>query len=125
MIDHVSLGTHRYAEAVRFYQEALAPLGMGLLRHTGKEAAFGTADRWCFFLYPVAPDESIAAKGTHIALRADSRTQVAEVHARALALAGKDVFTPRTRPDIDDRYFGAMFNDLDGHAIEVKTDSGS
>ncbi|MED5620296.1 VOC family protein [Ideonella sp. BN130291] len=125
MIDHVSLGTHRYDQAVRFYREALAPLGLTLLRDTGKEAAFGTPEQWCFFLYPVDEAEPIAAKGTHIALRAESRAQVAQVHAQALTLAGQDVFTPRTRPDINDTYFGAMFKDLDGHAIEVKTDSTS
>jgi predicted lactoylglutathione lyase len=32
-----------------------------------------------------------------------------------------DIFAPRTRPDINNTYFGAMFNDLDGHRIEVLT----
>ena len=46
MIDHVSLGTTRYAEAVDFYRRALAPLGLALQRDTGAEAAFGTAENW-------------------------------------------------------------------------------
>lgn len=123
MIDHVSLGTHRYPEAVRFYAEALAPLGLGLQRDTGQEAAFGTAERWCFFLYPVEAGEGIVAKGLHVALRAASREAVRSAHARALAAAGTDLFSPRTRPDISATYFGAMFLDLDGHRIEVTTDA--
>lgn len=123
MIDHVSLGTHRYPQAVRFYAEVLAPLGLALQRDTGKEAAFGTAERWCFFLYPVDAGEGVLAKGLHVALQAASRDEVRAVHARALDAAGTDLFTPRTRPDISPAYFGAMFQDLDGHRIEVKTDA--
>ena len=125
MIDHVSIGTRRYADAVAFYRQALAPLGIELLRDTSQEAAFGTPKRWAFFLYPVADGEPVAAKGMHIAFAAASRDQVAQVHASALAASATDIFTPRTRPDINETYFGAMFHDLDGHRIEVKTDAGS
>jgi catechol 2,3-dioxygenase-like lactoylglutathione lyase family enzyme len=121
MIEHASLGTHHYDKSVRFYEMALTPLAFALLRDTGKEAAFGTPDRWCFFLYPVATGESVVAKGTHIALGATSREAVAAVHAAALAAGAEDIFSPHTRPDISDTYFGAMFKDLDGHQLEVLT----
>lgn len=123
MIDHVSLGTRHYVQAVAFYQQALKPLGMELQRDTGAEAAFGTASRWSFFLYPVAEGEHATAKGTHVALGAASRGVVAAAHTAALAAAGQDIFTPRTRPDISNTYFGAMFHDLDGHRIEVLTNA--
>lgn len=123
MIDHISIGSRRYAEAVDFYQRVLAPLGLSLLRDTGKEAAFGTPDHWCFFIYPVDGTSTVTAPGAHIAWGATSRAQVVQVHAAALAAAGADLFTPRPRPDISDSYFGAMFSDLDGHRIEVKTDA--
>lgn len=123
MIDHVSLGTRRYAQAVAFYQQVLAPLGLELLRDTGAEAAFGTASQWSFFLYPVAEDEAVTAKGTHIAIGAASQAAVSAVHTAALAAAAQDIFTPRHRPDISTTYFGAMFHDLDGHRIEVLTNA--
>lgn len=123
MIDHVSLGTRRYPEAVAFYQQALKPLGLELLRDTGAEAAFGTASQWSLFLYPVAEGEAVTAKGMHIALGAASRDVVAAAHAAALAASGQDIFTPRERPDISPSYFGAMFLDLDGHRIEVTTNA--
>lgn len=123
MLDHVSLGTHRYAEAVAFYSAVLAPLGLTLLRDTGREAAFGTQDRWMFFLYPVPPGEGVTAQGAHLAFGAASRRQVEQVHAGALAASATDIFAPRGRPDISPTYYGAMFQDLDGHRIEVKTDA--
>lgn len=121
MIDHVSLGTTRYADAVAFYVRALAPLGFELLRDTGREAGFGTPERWCFWLYPVDEGAAVTAPGLHVALGAASRAQVEGVHAAALAASGRDIFSPRLRPDINDTYYGAMFHDLDGHRIEVLT----
>jgi catechol 2,3-dioxygenase-like lactoylglutathione lyase family enzyme len=123
MVEHVSLGTHRYADAVAFYQRVLAPLGMALLRDTGTEAAFGTPSHWSFFLYPVAAEEKVVAKGTHVALGASSRALVAQVHEVALDSGAQDIFAPRERPDISPTYYGAMFKDLDGHGLEVLTNA--
>lgn len=121
MIDHVSLGTTRYAEATAFYRAALAPLGLALLRDTGAEAAFGIESHWSFFLYPV--EAPVTARGTHLAFGATSRAAVAAAHEAALAAGGQDIFTPRLRPDVSPTYFGAMFHDLDGHRIEVMTNA--
>ena len=73
MIDHISIGSHRYAEAVAFYARVLAPLGLSLQRDTGQEAAFGSAERWCFFIYPAGPEQAVTAAGAHIAWAAPSR----------------------------------------------------
>jgi len=121
MLDHASLGTHAYADSVTFYQQALAPLGLTLQRDTGQEAAFGAGDQWCFFLYPLQPDQPATAAGLHLALRAGSRAAVQAAHAAALAAGGTDLFSPRERPDISASYYGAMFADADGHRIEVLT----
>lgn len=123
MLEHVSLGTHRYADAVAFYRRALAPLGMVLLRDTGAEAAFGTPGQWSFFLYPVAADEKVVAKGMHVALGALSRAVVTQVHEAALGAGAQSTFAPRERPDISPTYYGAMFKDLDGHGLEVLTNT--
>jgi catechol 2,3-dioxygenase-like lactoylglutathione lyase family enzyme len=123
MIDHLSLGTHRYAEAVAFYQRVLAPLGMRLLRDNGHEAGFGTDTSWCFWLYPVDAGFPVTAPGVHVALGAASRAAVAAVHEEALAANGTDIKSPRPRPEISATYFGAMFHDLDGHRIEILTNA--
>ncbi len=96
--------------------------GAGLQRDTGAEAAFGTPDQWCFFVYPADAGQSVIGHRTHVAWAAPSRAAVEAVHAAALARGAADIFTPRLRPDISETYFGAMFTDLDGHRVEVKTD---
>jgi catechol 2,3-dioxygenase-like lactoylglutathione lyase family enzyme len=123
MIDHLSLGSHRYTQSVGFYRDVLAPLDAGLLRDTGAEAAFGTPERWCFFVYPAEPGQAVTGHRMHVAWRAATRAAVEAVHAAALAHGAADVFTPRERPDISPTYYGAMFTDLDGHRIEVTTDA--
>ncbi len=124
MINHVSLGTKRYADAVAFYQSALGPLGAQLLSDTGQEAAFGVPPRWSFFLYPAAADEArVTGPGMHLAFEAASRAQVIGVYEQALSARATSLFSPRERPDISTTYFGAMFTDLDGHRIEVMTDA--
>ena len=122
MIDHISLGTRAYADAVAFYAKVLPALGVELQRDTGAEAAFGTPERWCFFLYPVEAGQTVVGKGTHVAWQAASRDAVMAVHARAIELGACDLFSPRRRPDISPTYFGAMFTDPDGHRIEVKAE---
>ena len=122
MIDHVSLGTTRYAEAVAFYSRVLAPLGLSLQRDTGTEAAFGTAQDWSFFLYPAQAEDRVTAPGMHVAFGTVSRAQVRAVHEAAQSARAANLRTPCERPDISATYFGGMFADLDGHRIEVKTD---
>jgi len=124
MIDHVSLGTTRYAASVAFYQRVLAPLGLALLRDTEAEASFGTAEHLGFFVYPAPQGEQVTGRGMHLAFRAGSREAVRAVHEAAPAAQGQDLFTPRERPDVRATYFGAMFLDLDGHRVEVVAHAG-
>jgi catechol 2,3-dioxygenase-like lactoylglutathione lyase family enzyme len=122
MIDHLSIGSHRYGESVAFYRRVLAPLRVGLQRDTGSEAAFGTSEQWCFYVYPAEAGANVLGNRMHIAWQAPSRDAVARAHAAAIEARGSELFSPRERPDISATYFGAMFTDLDGHRIEVKTD---
>ena len=124
LIDHISLGTCRYSEAVAFYRQALAPIDAQLMRDSGNEAAFGTGSRWFFFLYPQDAAQRVTAPGTHLAFSAATRAQVIAVYEAALAASGTNLFSPRERPDISPTYFGAMFTDLDGHRVEVLTNDG-
>lgn len=121
MIDHLSLGSHRYADAVTFYKTVLRPLGAGLLRDTGSEAAFGTPEQWSFFIYPADAGANVIGNRMHVALLAPSRDAVQRVYAAALGSGGADVVAPRERPEIAPTYYGAIFSDLDGHRIEVLT----
>ncbi|QJR15845.1 VOC family protein [Usitatibacter palustris] len=123
MIDHVSIGSENYSQAVAFYRAALGPLGVDLQRDKGDEAAFGTKDHWGFFLYPVDPGRQIVAPRMHIAFAAPSRMDVQRAHDIALANGAREVRAPCERPDISNTYFGSLFTDLDGHKIEILTNS--
>ncbi len=121
MIDHISLGTHRFGEAVEFYRIVLSACDMELLRQREDEAAFGTPEHWAFFLNRIDAAMPATAAGTHLAFGATSRERVRQVYDAALAAGASSLFTPRERPDVSPTYFGAMFHDLDGHRIEVLT----
>jgi catechol 2,3-dioxygenase-like lactoylglutathione lyase family enzyme len=123
MLDHVSLGTHHLDRAAAFYARTLAPLGYRITVQNEKEVGFGIGDDWIFFLYPVASETPVTGTRTHVAFRAGHRAAVIAAHAQALAQGGGAVpdRDPDARPQFGADYFGGVFTDLDGHAIELMT----
>jgi catechol 2,3-dioxygenase-like lactoylglutathione lyase family enzyme len=123
MLDHVSLGTHDLARSAAFYARALAPLGYRITVQNEKEVGFGVGDDWIFFLYPVVADTPVIGTRTHIAFRAGNRAAVSAAHAAALSQGGGAVpdRDPAERPQFGPDYYGGVFTDLDGHAIELMT----
>ena len=119
MIDHTSLGVRDYDRAVAFYTACLAPLGYAPQRIRPDEAAFGTAQDWGFFLYPVAPDKSIVGEKNHVAFKAPGKEQVAAFNRIAVEHGAKQVRPVGPRPDIGPEYFGTVLTDLDGHTLEA------
>ncbi len=123
MLDHVSLGTHDLHRAADFYARALAPLGYRITVQNDKEVGFGVGEDWIFFLYPVAADTPVIGTRTHVAFRASDRKAVSAAHAAALSQGGAAVpdREPAERPQFGPDYFGGVFTDPDGHAIELMT----
>jgi catechol 2,3-dioxygenase-like lactoylglutathione lyase family enzyme len=119
MLDHVSLGTIQFEDAVRFYSECFPVIGYGLEHRAKEEAAFGPPGNRIFYLYPVAAGEPVVGKRTHVAVSADSKEKIAGFHARALEKGATTLHPPGPRPDIGPDYFGTVIRDLDGHTIEV------
>jgi catechol 2,3-dioxygenase-like lactoylglutathione lyase family enzyme len=121
MIDHLSFGVHDLDRATAFYTRVLGTLGYHLHRRLDTEVAFGPADAWTFFLYPA--EGTVAGARMHLAFRADSRAVVHELYATALALGATALPDrhPAERPQFGADYFGAVFQDPDGHTIEVLT----
>lgn len=121
MLDHVSLGTHDFARAIEFYGAVLQPLGLALQRRHDDEAAFGTAEDWMFFVYPLAPGDRAAGARMHLAFRAGGHAAVRDAARAALDAGAEAVREPAARPQFGEDYFGAVFKDPDGHVIEVMT----
>jgi catechol 2,3-dioxygenase-like lactoylglutathione lyase family enzyme len=121
MIDHVSIGVAELERSARFYELALAPLG--LLRLVTRPATVGFGKNYPEFwinlragMAPVAPE-----CGTHICLRARSSADVDAFHAAALNAGGRSDGAPGLRPHDRVRYYAAFVIDPDGNRIEAVT----
>jgi catechol 2,3-dioxygenase-like lactoylglutathione lyase family enzyme len=123
MIDHVSLGTRDLSRATDFYTPLLATLGWRVQHRDAAEAVFGPGDDWSLVLYPVEAGQSPTGARMHIALRARDRQAALAFQQSALALGAHCVRDVAERPQFGADYFGGVFHDLDGHAIEVLTRS--
>lgn len=121
MIDHISVGVSDLERSARFYEVALAPLGLSRLVTRPATIGFGKAypEFWINFragMGPVGPES-----GVHICLRAKSTGDVDAFHAAALNAGGRSDGAPGLRPHDRVRYYAAFVVDPDGNRIEVVT----
>lgn len=121
MLDHVSVGVADLERAARFYEAALAPLGLTKLIVRPATIGFGKSyPEFWINLRPnmtrVSPDS-----GTHICLRARTTGDVEAFYAAALGAGGADDGSPGLRPHDRVRYFAAFVADPDGNRIEAVT----
>src|SRR3954469_26071530 len=98
MIDHVSAGVRDLERAARFYEQALAPLGLSRLVTRSATIGFGKTypEFWINLraeTIPVPHDS-----GVHICLRAKSTGAVDAFHAAAIAVGGRSDGAPGLRP---------------------------
>jgi catechol 2,3-dioxygenase-like lactoylglutathione lyase family enzyme len=118
MIDHVGFDVRDFPASTRFYEKALAPLGVKLLiyKEEWNAAGFGT-DRPRFWLGAGKPMQG--EDEVHLCFSANSRTEVDAFYREAIAAGGRDNGPPGLRPIYHPNYYGAFVFDLDGHGIEA------
>ena len=121
MIDHVSVGVTDLERAARFYEAALAPLGLARLVTRPATIGFGKSypEFWINLrgaMAAVAPES-----GVHICLRARAAADVDAFHAAALGAGGGSDGAPGLRPHDRVRYYAAFVRDPDGNRIEAVT----
>jgi len=121
MIDHISVGVSDLERAARFYEAALAPLGLSRLVTRPATIGFGKSypEFWINLragMAAVAPES-----GGHICLRAKSSADVDAFHAAALNGGGRSDGVPGLRPHDRVRYYAAFVIDPDGNRIEAVT----
>jgi catechol 2,3-dioxygenase-like lactoylglutathione lyase family enzyme len=121
MIDHISVGVSDLERSARFYESALAPLGLSRLVTRPAQVGFGKnyPEFWINLragMKPVAPDT-----GSHACLRAKSTAEVDAFHAEALSAGGRSNGAPGLRPHERVRYYAAFVTDPDGNRIEAVT----
>lgn len=121
MIDHISVAVRNLDAAARFYEAALAPLGLSRLVTRPATIGFGKSypEFWINLRANMAPVEE--GSGVHIALRAKSTDQVDAFHAAALGAGGRSDGPPGIRPHDRVRYYAAFVVDPDGNRIEAVT----
>ncbi len=121
MIDHISVGVSDLERSARFYEVALAPLGLSRLVTRPATVGFGKSypEFWINLrpgMLPVSPES-----GGHVCLRAKSAGEVDAFHASALNAGGSDDGAPGLRPHDRVRYYAAFIRDPDGNRIEAVT----
>ena len=124
ILDHVTLSVSDYERSKAFYTQALAPLGIALIREYGKAAGFGKGMKPEFWIsgsvasYQTAEHRMLITP-VHLCFKAADRAEVAGFHRAALAAGAKDFGAPGLRPEYHLGYYGAFVLDPDGHNIEA------
>ena len=121
MIDHISVGVSDLERSARFYELALAPLGLSRL--VTRPATVGFGKTYPEFWINLRADMAQLApeSGVHVCLRAQSAGEVDAFHAAALNAGGSSDGAPGLRPHDRVRYYAAFVRDPDGNRIEAVT----
>ena len=116
MIGYVTLGTNDLERGAAFYDALLGELGASRFMEGDNFIAWGSS--------PTAPGIGLTkpfdgkpatvGNGVMVALAVDSPAKVDAVHAKALALGGKDEGAPGERME---GFYAGYFRDLDGNKL--------
>lgn len=114
MIDHVNIGVSHLDASRRFYEAALAPLGIAYVMQHAAGVGFGRAGRPIFWISDRGPSGPL-----HVAFTSPDRATVDAFHRAALAAGGRDNGPPGLRAVYHPSYYGAFILDPDGNNIEA------
>ena len=116
MIGYVTLGTNDLPRATRFYDQLAAVMGAKRGWESEKYVGWTTGPKAPMLLL-IKPHDGKSASvgnGTMVALAADSKEQVAQIHRKALELGAKDEGAVGPRGE---DFYGGYFRDLDGNKL--------
>jgi predicted lactoylglutathione lyase len=118
MIGYVTLGTNDPARAGRFYDELLALVGAKRLMEIESFVLWGTSFEAAGLAITRPFDQKPASVGNGVmpAIRAESKAQVDQIHAKALELGATDEGAPGPRGD---GFYAGYFRDLDGNKLNA------
>lgn len=118
MIGYTTLGTNDLPRAAAFYDELFAVVGIRRMMEFDRGYAWGTGmDKPGFgVMRPFDGQPATVGNGVMVALVVDSQDKVKALHAKALALGGRDEGAPGPRGD---GFYAAYFRDLDGNKLNA------
>lgn len=119
IMSHISIGTNRFKEAIAFYDNALAPLGVRRVLDFPEAVAYGKVFPEFWVHAPHNGDHATVGNGTHFAFLAESPQMVDEFYSAALLAGAVSDGEPGPRPLYGEPYYGCFLRDLDGHKIEA------
>lgn len=123
ILDHIEIAVGDAEVSRRFYEHALAPLGIVRVltigpertRSGGTRHGFGANGYPCLWVH----DNEAPGTGTHIAFATQDRAVVDAFYQAALAAGGQDNGAPGIRPHYHAHYYAAYVLDPDGVNLEV------
>ena len=120
MLSFVMVGTNNVKRAAKFYDAALAPLGLARTGADNSYIGYGPKNapsKTLFYVTkPYNKKKATFGNGTMIAFVAKTRRAVDAFHAAALANGGTNEGKPGPRPAGGSNYVGYA-RDLDGNKI--------
>jgi catechol 2,3-dioxygenase-like lactoylglutathione lyase family enzyme len=119
ILDHIGITVVDYARMRSFYEIALAPLGIKILReHDGEYGTFCGFGREKPELW-LARGAKKTEPRLHIAVLANSRADVRAFHDAAMKAGAVDNGGPGIREIYHPNYYGAFVLDPEGHNLEA------
>ncbi|MES2334414.1 MAG: VOC family protein [Pseudomonadota bacterium] len=118
---YLTIGTNDVARAARFYDAALAPLGLIRRATEDTEVGYGSPDdprTRLWITQPFDDKPATVGNGTMPALVASSRQAVDAFHKAALAAGGTDEGAPGLRP-YGPAFYAAYVRDPDGNKLSA------
>jgi catechol 2,3-dioxygenase-like lactoylglutathione lyase family enzyme len=115
VFDHVGLKVKDIKRSRRFYEKALAPLGIKVQTEYEGGAGFGSGKTTSLWVSQGSP----ASAAAHLAFAAPTRAAVDKFHVEAMEAGGKDNGAPGIRSDYSPTYYAAFVHDPDGNNIEA------
>jgi catechol 2,3-dioxygenase-like lactoylglutathione lyase family enzyme len=125
VVDHLAIRVRDFAASRRFYEVALAPLGIDLLHSNETQAGFGIKGR------EQSADDfwvlagGVPTTGVHVAFAAPNREAVVAFYAAALGAGGHDNGAPGLRPEYHPGYYAAFVFDPHGNNVEAVFHGGA
>jgi catechol 2,3-dioxygenase-like lactoylglutathione lyase family enzyme len=119
MIGYVTLGTNDFDRAAKFYDALFGEIGGKRMMEFEGFIAWGTSPTtpMVSIIKPFDGNKATVGNGVMVALAADSPATVKKLHAKAMALGGKDEGAPGPRGD--GGFYAGYFRDLDGNKLNA------
>ena len=118
MIGYVTLGSNDIPRAAKFYDALLGEIGAKRFMEADGFVAWScspTTPGLCV-IKPYDGKAATVGNGVMVALRMDSKDKVDGMHAKAIALGGKDEGAPGPRGQ---GFYAGYFRDLDGNKLNA------